>query len=77
MSIPSIKPDFISDIKKDEALKLKLAEANNCKISTIDRWLRTKDETLTTVRNLIILKGYFGVLETQELLEGMPIEKAA
>lgn len=77
MSIPSIKPDFIADIKKDEALKLKLAEANKCKISTIDRWLREKNETLTTVRNLTILKGYFGVLETQELLEGVPIGAAA
>lgn len=77
MSIPCIKPDFILDIKKDEALKLKLAEANECKISTIDRWLREKNETLTTVRNLTILKGYFGVLKTQDLLEGIPLEEAA
>lgn len=77
MSTPTIKSQFITDIKKDETLKLKLATANDCKISTIDRWLRANDERLTTIRNLIILKGYFGVTENQELLEGVSIGEAA
>lgn len=72
MSTPAIKEEFIGRIKKDEALKFDLAMANDVKIRTIDRWLRDNDETLTTVRNLIILKKHFGVLEAEELLEGIP-----
>lgn len=76
MSTPTIKAHLKEKIRKDETLKVELAKANNIKIITIDRWLKSDDEMLTTVRNLAILKRYFGVLETQELLESSQVEAA-
>ena len=69
MSIQFIKSRFVPDIKADEALKLKIAQANGCKMSTVDRWLKTNDESLTTIKNLRILAEHFGVLEITELLD--------
>jgi hypothetical protein len=74
MSTPSIKSRFLSDARADEAFKLKLAKANSVKMSTIDRWLKNNDESLTTFRNLELLKEYFGLLEVQELLENVFLE---
>jgi hypothetical protein len=73
-----LKESFIELIKKDERLKLELAEANDrVKISTIDRWLRENDPMLTTAMNLEILKNHFEVLESAELLEKVEIEQDA
>lgn len=69
MSIRTIKAQFVEVIRKDEDLKIAIARSNDVKMSTVDRWLKEGDETLTTFRNLGILKRHFGVLETQELLE--------
>jgi len=77
MSTPTIKAEFKGRIMKDEGLKVALAKANgDLKMSTIDRWLREDDERLTTYRNLEILKTHFGVLEAEELLEGISVGEA-
>lgn len=76
MSKVTIKPEFIEVVRKDEDLKMKIAKASGVKMSTVDRWLKDGDETLTTFRNLTILRTHFGVLEVQELLESVFLQTA-
>jgi hypothetical protein len=73
-----LKQSFIDIIKKNERLKLQIAEANDhVKMITVDRWLARNDTFLTTATNLEILKKHFEVLETAELLERKTIEEVA
>jgi hypothetical protein len=76
MTSTTLKGRFIADIRKNEALKLQIAEANDVKMVTVDRWLKGGNEYLTTFRNLEILKRHFGVLEVHELLETNFLEGA-
>ena len=64
-----LAPLFTKKILVDDDLRLKLAKANNVKVSTIDRWLRTDDEMLTTASNLELISNYYDVVESAELLQ--------
>jgi hypothetical protein len=46
-------------VRKDDELKLKIAQANQVKVDTVNRWLREDDVMLTTATNLAIIKEYF------------------
>lgn len=46
-------------VRKDDELKLKIAQANQVKVDTVNRWLREDDVMLTTATNLAIIKTYF------------------
>lgn len=59
---------FIDKAKSDDDLRYELAKANDCKISTIDRWLRENDVMLTTASNLAIIQKHYSISETAELL---------
>ena len=69
MLVKVIKKVFINSIKNDAALKNRLAELNDCKLSTIAEWLRNEDIMLTTATNLAAIKTHFGLLEVSELME--------
>lgn len=46
-------------VRKDDELKLKIAQANQVKVDTVNRWLREDDVTLTTATNLAIIREHF------------------
>jgi len=46
-------------VRKDDELKLRIAQANQVKVDTVNRWLREDDVMLTTATNLAIIKAYF------------------
>lgn len=71
-----LKEEFLKKAKKDDDLRYKLAKANKCAISTVDRWLRENNVMLTTADNLDQLKDHYQVLEVAELLEQVETEQA-
>lgn len=47
-------------VRKDDELKLKIAQANQVRVDTVNRWLRDEDDVmLTTATNLAIIKEHF------------------
>lgn len=46
-------------VRKDDELKLKIAQANQVKVDTVNRWLREDDVMLTTATNLAIVREYY------------------
>lgn len=72
-----IKQPFLIAMINDAALREKLAEANNCKQTTIQKWLRRSDVMLTTVGNLNIIKNHFGLSDATEILEQEQIGESA
>lgn len=79
MTKTTIKQEFITRMKLDEDLKLKLAKANGVRIPTVYRWLLASPHgvTLTTYDNMKILKEHFGLQEVDELLEKESIVEEA
>jgi hypothetical protein len=74
MPITIIKASFIRRIKEDDSLKLKLAQASDVRITSVDRWLRYPSIMLTTFDNLEILKAHFKISDIRELLEQEPAQ---
>lgn len=47
-------------VRKDDELKLKIAQANQVRVDTVNRWLRDEDDVmLTTATNLAIIRAHF------------------
>lgn len=46
-------------VRKDDELKLKLAQANVVKVDTVNKWLREDAVILTTATNLDIIRDHF------------------
>lgn len=74
MPITIIKASFIQRIKEDDSLKLKLAQANDVRITSIDRWLRDPSIMLTTFDSLEVLKEHFKISDVCEILEKKPAQ---
>ncbi len=75
----TIKPVFLGAIKRDPALRQKLAEANLCAPFTIGTWIRDagkpaekrlrQKSKLMAPHNLQIVREHFGLKDTEEILE--------
>lgn len=76
MSKVYFKADYLTKIRRDDVLKLQLAQIFDVKVSTIDRWLREEDLMLTTATALEVIKIHFGIDEISEILESEVVEKA-
>jgi hypothetical protein len=58
-----------SRIKKDDELKLKLAQANQVRVDTVNRWLREDDKILTTADNLALIRAHFKLAKKAQLTQ--------
>lgn len=63
-----LKIEYVERIRKDDELLLELAKANEVRVATVERWLREKNQILTTAGNLLIIKKRLEVLDSDELL---------
>lgn len=76
MKIKILKRTYLDQARSDDDLRYKLAKLNDCKISTIDRWIQAEDHRLTTATNLEEMRKHFQLLEASELLEEKEVEAA-
>lgn len=63
-------------VRKDDELKLKIAQANQVKVDTVNRWLREDDITLTTATNLAIIKEHFKLPAKYVMTKDKQVEPA-
>lgn len=63
-------------VRKDDELKLKIAQANQVKVDTVNRWLREDDVMLTTATNLAIIRVHFNLPVQQVMTQDKEIEPA-
>ena len=63
-----IKQDYLRKINKSNQIKAALIAENDSHPGTIQRWIDTNHEKLTTAKNLYIICSMLGV-EQDELLE--------
>lgn len=57
-------------IRRNDRLLLKIAEANkNIRVASVERWINDKNDSLTTMANLELIRAELGYLEVQELIE--------
>lgn len=68
--------DLKAKVRKDDELKLKIAQANQVKVDTVNRWLREDDVTLTTATNLAIIKAHFNLPAKYAMTKDKQIEPA-
>ena len=63
-----LKIEYVERIRKDDELLLELAKANGVRVASVVRWLRDKNQILTTAGNLAIIRKRFNVVDSDELL---------
>lgn len=56
-------------VRKDDELKLKLAQANDVKVDTVNRWLREDAVILTAAHNLDIIRVHFNLSKEDQLTQ--------
>ncbi len=76
MKVQILKEEIKIKVRRDDKLKLQLAETNNIKVASVDRWLREDNVMLTTVTNLQLIREYFSLPESDELTEEKEHEAA-
>jgi len=64
-----IAAELKSRVRKDDALKLKLAQVNQVKVDTVNRWLREDDVILTTATNLDIIRDHFKLPKSYKMVQ--------
>jgi hypothetical protein len=71
-------PEVEKQIRRNDRLMLKIAEANkNVRVASVERWFVDKNECLTTMANLELIRAELGFLEVQELIEKVEIKETA
>lgn len=63
-----------SKVRRDDELKLRIAQVNNVKVDTVNRWLREDDVMLTTATNLALIKSHFKLPAKQAMTQDKPVE---
>jgi hypothetical protein len=73
-TIQILDSDIKSQVRKNDELKLKLAQSNNVKVDTVNRWLREDDVILTTATNLEIIREGLKLKKNAALTEPKELE---
>lgn len=67
MKLQVLQSGYRKMVQRDDALILKLAEINDVRFASVERWLRTNSIALTTATNLTLIRQHFGLPETEIL----------
>jgi hypothetical protein len=69
MKIQILQDKYLNQVKDDELLLAKIANATGRKISSIKRWIANNDELLTTATVLTVIREHLNIVETESLTE--------
>ena len=68
-SIQILENGLKGRVRKDDELKLKLAQINSVRVDTVNRWLREDDVILTTATNLEVIRKHYKLSKTVHLTQ--------
>lgn len=74
MIIQVLDSEIKDQVRKNDKLKLALAEANDVKVDTVTRWLRIDDVILTTATNLEIIRTGLELPKKATMTEAKEVE---